>query len=157
MTIKTEHLSPTSLRLSCHFAASPERVFEAWTNPQQIAKWFHPEENVYCHEAQTDPQLGGKFRITLTTTNGPISAFGEYTVFDLPNQLQMTWQWTHEGPEVFISRLNLDMTPNGKGTDFVMTHDRFVDEEARDNHQHGWTGCLNFLITYFKNNQDQEN
>ena len=150
MTIKTEHLSPTSLRLSCHFKASPERVFEAWTNPAHIAKWFHPEDNVYCNEAEVDPQLGGKYRIVLTTPKGPVAAFGDYTIFDRPTQLQMNWQWDHEG-QSYISRLNLDMKPSGDGTDFTMTHDRFVDEEARDMHQQGWTGCLKTMIQYFDN------
>ena len=156
LKIKTEHLSPTSLRLSCHFNAGPDRVFEAWTNPAHIAKWFHPEENVFCHTAEVDPQHGGKYRIMMTTPGGPITAFGDYTIFDRPTHLQMNWQWDHE-EHAYTSRLDLEMTASGKGTDFVMTHDRFDDERSRDMHQQGWTGCINTLFTFFDNQPTNEN
>ncbi len=151
MKIKTENLSPTSVRLSCHFNASPDRVFEAWINPQQMTKWFHPDSTTYYHEADVDPRPGGKFRITLTTKSGPIAALGEYLVFDRPKQLQMSWQWDFEGAEGFVSRLNIDIAPENNGSNFVMTHDRFVDEEARNNHQQGWTGCIEAMDTFFNN------
>ena len=61
----------------------------------------------------------------------------------------MSWQWDFEGAEGFVSRLNIDIAPSDKGTDFVMTHDRFVDEEARDNHQNGWSGCIEKMATFF--------
>ena len=150
MKIKTENLSSTSVQLSCHFNASPDRVFEAWTNPKQMTKWFHPDSTTYCHEADVDARLGGKFRIILTTKSGPIAALGEYLIFDRPNQLQMSWQWDFEGAEGFVSRLNIDIKPADSGSDFTLTHDRFVDEEARDNHQKGWSGCIEALATFFE-------
>ncbi|MGH8799767.1 MAG: SRPBCC domain-containing protein [Casimicrobiaceae bacterium] len=37
------------------------------------------------------------------------------------------------------------MKPSGAGTELLLTHQRFADTEARDKHQHGWTGCLDRL------------
>ena len=37
------HATPqTTLRLTRAFAAPRERVFRAWTDPEELKRWFHP-------------------------------------------------------------------------------------------------------------------
>ena len=39
----------------------------------------------------------------------------------------------------------MQMKSAGDGTDMTLTHEHFVDEAARDRHQHGWIGTLERL------------
>src|SRR5258706_16477995 len=43
-------------------AASAARLYEAWTNPEQLLRWWGPR-GVRCFEAQIDLRVGGQYRI----------------------------------------------------------------------------------------------
>ena len=67
-----EHLSDTSDRevISTRiFDTTRERLFNAWTNPEQLAKWWGPSgfSNTF-HEF--DLQAGGYWRFTMHGPNG---------------------------------------------------------------------------------------
>ena len=51
-----------TLRLTRRFDASPERLFDAWTDQAQFAEWFGPQglTTVYC---DLDPHTGGAWRL----------------------------------------------------------------------------------------------
>ena len=42
--------------------ASPERLFEAWTTPDQFVQWWGPP-GVACPGAEMDLRVGGSYRI----------------------------------------------------------------------------------------------
>ena len=52
-----------TLRLTRRFDASPERLFDAWTDQDQFAEWFGPKgvTTVYC---DLDPRTGGAWDAT---------------------------------------------------------------------------------------------
>lgn len=50
-------------------AASRERVFEAWTNPEHIRRWWGPEGFTNTFE-QFDPRPGGAWRFVMHGPNG---------------------------------------------------------------------------------------
>ena len=49
--------------------APPERVFTAWTTPEQVKQWFGPG-TCQVLEAQVDPRVGGTYRIRFSVTSG---------------------------------------------------------------------------------------
>ena len=51
-----------TLRLTRRFDASPERLFDAWTDQEQFAEWFGPKgvTTVYC---DLDPRTGVAWRL----------------------------------------------------------------------------------------------
>jgi len=51
------------------FDASRELVFEAWTNPKHLARWFGPKTftNPVC---EVDARAGGKWRIVMRAPDG---------------------------------------------------------------------------------------
>jgi uncharacterized protein YndB with AHSA1/START domain len=62
-TPKTEEQTLT-LRLDRHFAASPEAVFRAWTDPQALAAWFGPE-GVQTRNVEIDLRPGGRYSLEM--------------------------------------------------------------------------------------------
>jgi uncharacterized protein YndB with AHSA1/START domain len=65
----------------------------------------------------------------------------------IPNEkLNFTWAWrTMPERESLVTIL---IKPDGDGSLLTLIHEQFFDEDARDRHQHGWTGCLDNLEAY---------
>ena len=60
------------------FKASIDRVFRAWTDPQQLMKWYAPE-GCTIRFKQLDIHTGGKFHSCIThPTHGDCWCIGEY-------------------------------------------------------------------------------
>jgi uncharacterized protein YndB with AHSA1/START domain len=135
-----------SLTLKRRLNAAPAKVYAAWTEPEQIAKWFGPEE-IETLRAQADARVGGGFRIVMRGVDGEEhDVSGVYREI-IPNQkLVFTWAW-RSTPER-ESLVTVLIKPDGGGSLLTLTHEQFFDETARDRHESGWIGCLNKLERY---------
>lgn len=53
------------------FDAPRERVFKAWTDPEQVAAWFGPEHMETPRERiHIDLRVGGRFELTMVPSGG---------------------------------------------------------------------------------------
>ena len=88
------------------YDASPETVWQAWTNPEMLKQWWGPN-NVTIPECEVDLKVGGKFYIVMEAGQGmgphkgtkwPILA--EFTVVEPNSKLSYTSQaWTEGDKE----------------------------------------------------------
>ncbi len=136
-----------SLTLKRHLNAAPEKVYDAWTDPEKITQWFGPGE-IVVRQAETDARVGGAFRILMQSPDGEdYDVSGIYREV-VPNEtLVFTWAW-RSTPER-ESLVTVSIKPDGDGSLLTLTHEQFFDETARDHHKQGWTGCLDKLENYF--------
>lgn len=128
----------TSLEISRSVAASPERVWRAFTDPAELAAWFWPAR--FGTTAEIDLRSGGAFRI-----DGPLAGMavsGQYVEVDPPRRLVFTWQWDGEQEQTLVT---LTFTASAGGTDLLVVHERFTDRASADNHAQGWADCLDRL------------
>lgn len=137
----------TSLRIERRIAASPETVFRAWTDAQEIMRWFGPHGSEPL-EAETDPKVGGHYRIVFRGPDGEEHGVGgSYREFVPNERVVFTWAW-RSTPER-ESLVTLGLSRDGDGTRLTLIHERLADEKARDNHRIGWESCLDvFVRTY---------
>lgn len=94
--------TPPVLRLVRELPASPEEVFDAWTDPLSIRVWMCPgrvEESV----AALDVRVGGRFRIVMREVGTEHVHTGEYVEVD-QRGLDM-WNGAYH---------LLDLTPKGR-------------------------------------------
>lgn len=135
-----------SLTIRRRLNASPEKVFRAWTDPQQIMRWWGPS-GVETIRAEVDLRVGGRFRKIARTPEGEEhEASGVYREVVPNEKLVFTWTW-RSTPER-ESLVTVALKPDGGGTVLTLTHEQFTDEAARDAHQNGWTGALDKLEQY---------
>ncbi len=136
-----------SLTLTRRFNAPPEKVYAAWADPQRLVQWFGPgavEEGSV--KADIDLRVGGRYRISFRANGNYNEVSGVYREV-VPNQkLVFSWAW-HSTPER-ESLVTISIRPDGSGSLLVFHHAQFVDENARDNHQRGWTEFLGKLESY---------
>ena len=122
--------------------ASPERLFAAWTEPAQLVQWWGPE-GVRCPHAEVDLRVGGRYRIANETPEGTVWISGYFERIEPPTELVYTW--TVEPSSRAPERVRVRFEPRDEGTEVIVVHERIADQAARDQHEHGWQGCLDGL------------
>jgi uncharacterized protein YndB with AHSA1/START domain len=72
------------------FDAPADLVFEAWTTPELVKRWWAGDRGVVT-DVQIDLQIGGRWRWVITANGGFEVAFsGEYLEIDRPLRLVRT-------------------------------------------------------------------
>ena len=138
----TGHRAETELDLTLHrvIDAPVEAVYAAWTDASILKRWFAPgDAAVAC--AVADAVVGGAFLIEMRGPDGGKSIVrGQYREVVPHRRLAHTWRW--EGSDL-ESLVTVEFEPMSAGkTRLTLTHSRFAQEKARDEHERGWNGCL---------------
>ena len=58
-----------SLTLKRRLKAQPEKVFRAWTEPENMMAWWGPDR-AETLSAEADARVGGRFRVVFRTSDG---------------------------------------------------------------------------------------
>lgn len=136
----------SSLVVQKTIPAPPERLFAAWTKPDELRRWWGPD-GVTCVDPQVDLRVGGRYRIGNRLPDGSILwIVGEFEVIDRPHRLTYTWRL--EGSDAGAERVTVRFEARGATTDVIVTHASIATEALRDQHKHGWVGCLDGLARY---------
>lgn len=127
-------------------AASPERLFAAWTTPDQLRKWWGPPGG-HCEDAEVDVRVGGAYRLDNRTADGElVTISGTFTEVSPPTAIAYTWQVDPGPPHREL--VTVSFTPCDGGTDVVIRHDRIADEAIWQEHARGWASCLDRLTRW---------
>jgi uncharacterized protein YndB with AHSA1/START domain len=126
-----------SAQLKAHLEASPERVWHALTDADALTAWYWPPS--VQPRAVSDARAGGAFGISTTTEGMGFS--GTYREFDPPRRMVQSWRWAGEDTD---SRVTIELTPAGGGTDLLIVHD-LLDEQTAEMYRQGWASCLDRL------------
>ncbi|EYF03108.1 SRPBCC family protein [Chondromyces apiculatus] len=111
-------------RVTHRFSASPERVFEAWLDPEKVKVWMGaPGSNAGATEVmgrvEVDARLGGSFTFVVRRDGEDIAHVGEYLEFDRPRRLVFTWAIPQYSPDK--DRVSVDIAPDGSGCEVTLT------------------------------------
>ncbi len=138
------------LRISRVFDASPETLFEAFTDPAILVRWWGPE-GVTIPECHIDLTVGGRWRTCMAGADCEFNCVGGiYKEIDPPGKLAFTWAWeTPEGrgEETLIT---LEFLAHPEGCEMRFTQEGFAERENRDRHNEGWTSSFLCLGRYLE-------
>ena len=136
-------MAELSLTIKKNVRAPIEKVFDAWLDPQILAKFMIPMEGMPEPQVENDPRVGGNFTIIMQVGELSLPHTGQYLTIDRPNSLVFSWVSDHsiEGSRVTLDFLNLDE----KTTEVTLTQVKFFDEPAMRDHEGGWTNILKTL------------
>ncbi len=149
--VSVEVISDYAVRLSCVIARPPARVYAAWTTAAELARWFVPEPGAVCTVYEFDVREGGKFRFAIDFPGNHCTAAGSFLRLDYATKMVLSWSWEEQSDGV-VSQVTLDFIPHGQGTNLVLTHERMLDRESREDHTRGWTACEISLADYLESN-----
>lgn len=134
------------------FAASCERVFDAWLDPAVLDGWMfgasvRDEEIIHL---RNDPRVGGRFSFLVRRGEQHIDHIGTYLEIDRPRRLVFTWAaqvvGSDEDADETPSRVSIELAPTDDGCTLTLTHS--MDPkwgDFADRTRAGWTTMLGAL------------
>jgi uncharacterized protein YndB with AHSA1/START domain len=131
---------PRILRVERTFKAPAQAVFEAWTSPELLRRWWPAGPDWETPVAEVDARVGGKLRLVMRNPSGEeFGGGGEYIEISPPHRVVFTWTWDgHEGHRgTQLVEVELDEQEDGTTT-LLLTNRGLEDEEARRLHREGW-------------------
>jgi uncharacterized protein YndB with AHSA1/START domain len=120
-----------------------EKVFDAWLDAKMLAKFILPMPGMPEPEVKNDPKQGGNFTIIMHVGENDIPHTGEYLEVSRPNKLVFSWVSPFSSDDSIVTIDFIKLADNV--TEVKLTHVRFIDEEARSDHEGGWTNILEAL------------
>ncbi|MCX6924933.1 MAG: SRPBCC domain-containing protein [Verrucomicrobia bacterium] len=135
-----------TLHVTRLIVAPRERVFAAWITPADLEKWFGPEECKVL-SARIHPRVEGEYQLRLKTENcGEVSLHGVFRELKRPGKLIYTWNMSgHPKLEFGESLVTVEFLDRNGATEVQITHEQLPNEEVKEDHNHGWNGCLDKL------------
>jgi len=134
-----------ALRLTRVFDAPRDVVFRAWTDPEQMRRWFCPQEH-WGVEVAVDARAGGAYRIAMRDTDAGRDHVvrGTFREVRPPERLVFTWQW-EATPGFPVTLVTVEFRDLGGKTEVTLIHEALPTAELRQKHEHGWGACLGRL------------
>jgi uncharacterized protein YndB with AHSA1/START domain len=124
-------------------AARPEDLFDAWLDAESLGSWLRPS-GIRETRAETDPRVGGKFRIVMVDDESSLVHAGTYREIDRPRRLVFTW--SSPATRLQDTIVTVTFEPSSDGSTIVEIHQvGLPDEEARASHHGGWSDILREL------------
>ncbi len=124
-----------------------QRIWEAWTDPDQLARWHHPVGVSTPRESiSVDLREGGSYAYTMVVdeTGETYPTAGIYLTVDPPHRLVFTWG-TPEDPKEDQPVISLSLASTGNGVELTL-HVRGIAGEPGDDHVYdGWSEALDSL------------
>jgi uncharacterized protein YndB with AHSA1/START domain len=132
-----------AITITRDFNATPDILFQAWTEPIQLMQWFGPA-GVTTIEAHIDLKVGGSYRLDMQEPDGKRhTPHGEYREIDPPKRLVLTWVLDDDsdcdgsGGDFTETVVTVEIQTVGSGTRLVLTQDFLPSDNSRAAHQMG--------------------
>lgn len=122
----------TEIVIARTFRAAPSVVFDAWTKPELVARWWAPKSlGVAMVSCEADVRVGGTYRYVIKPPEqDPVGFSGTYLEITPPTKLVYTHVFepmAHAGGSV----VTVLFSPEGAHTRMV-SYERYPSKEVRD-------------------------
>jgi uncharacterized protein YndB with AHSA1/START domain len=124
-----ERTSDRELVATRTFDGPARIVFEAWTKPELIMRWWAPKSfGITFLSCETDVRTGGSYRFVFghPASEQPMAFFGRYIEVTPPSRLV----WTNEEDE--SGAVTTATFEEKDGKTLVVVHDLYPSKEALD-------------------------
>jgi uncharacterized protein YndB with AHSA1/START domain len=134
---------PIVLEVSRRIDAPPEKVFDAWLDPEGIGRWLFATPDGKMERVEVEPRVGGRFRVNERRGDELAEHFGTYVEIDRPRRLAFDFATSiDETP----TRVTVTIEPDGDGSRITLVHEmdpRWADHADRI--RQGWSKILEGL------------
>ena len=128
---------PKPIRVTSRFRAAPERVFDAWLDPDLAGKWLFATASRPMRHVRIDARVAGSFYIA--EQRGRAGHTGEYVEI-VPRRRLVFVLRTEDHPDV-RTRVTVEIAPVKSGSELTLIHENVPPEHASETAGR-WTGIL---------------
>lgn len=131
-----------TLQLNHTFPVKKERVFHAWTKPEELKNWWGPDGFTTTID-EMNVEVNGAYRLNMHSPDGQTHVLtGQYLEVVPHDKLVFTWKWENGEQEFPATKVTIDFLEKDDATEIVVTHANLPSEEAAQQHNFGWTSSL---------------
>ena len=130
-----------SVEVTRRFAAPPERVFDAWLDPEGVGRWLFATAEGRMERVSVDPRVGGRFQIDERRGDELARHWGTYVEIDRPRRLVFDFATSFEDTPTGVT---VTIAADGDGSILTLRHER-VGSEWEDRTRQGWSMILAHL------------
>src|SRR5215210_1598051 len=142
MTAKAANLT---LDLTRVLPVPPEAVFAAFSESEELAKWWGPH-GFTIGSVNFHPRVGAPYRIKMQPPEGePFYVSGAFRVVDPPTHLVYSFVWEPPDPDDIETTVDLRFRTVDGSTEVAFTQGPFKTEERRSLHRDGWSETFDKL------------
>ena len=130
----------TSLRVSRVIKAPPERLYQAFLDPDALVKWM-PPNGFTARVHKMEPRVGGSFRMSFSTINRSWTQYfgGKYLELVPNKKIVNTDKFETEDPNMQNEMtVTITFTPVKGGTEVVVVQENIPKGPAADGAPEGW-------------------
>ena len=111
-----------TVRLSRRFAAPPEAVFRAWTDPVELAQWYGPDGwQAPADRIHVDAEAGGRWEVTMVrATDGFEFPIGD-EILEMTEPSRIVLRYTGDNGLGEPSLVRVELEADGDGTLLTLT------------------------------------
>ena len=124
-----------ALHLTRRFAALPQRLFDAWTDPNLAAGWLFTTPTSETHRVEMDLRVGGRWEIVDRRGGVDYRAIGEYLQIERPRRVAFTFGMP-QFSDAFTT-VAVEIAPDGAGASLTLTQDGLTADAVAALEQ-GW-------------------
>ena len=130
--------TPVEVRVTRRFSASPERVFDAWLDPEKAARFLYATAEGLMVQVEIDARVGGRYSIVERRDGQDVEHTGEYLEVDRPRRLVFTLQVPLYSEE--IDHVTVEIEPADGGCELTLVHQ--TSPQWAEQTVEGWKGIL---------------
>lgn len=144
--MKTEE--KVQVQVSHRFAASAERVFDAWLDPEKACQFLFATAQGKVVRTEIDARIGGGFVIVDRRAGEDVEHVGTYVEIDRPRRLVFSLRVPRYSEDT--STVRIEIVPLASGCELTLTHEMARRwDEFRGRTQEGWQRILDVLAELF--------
>ena len=136
-------MTDLSVNISKTINAPIEKVFDAWLDPLMLTQFILPAPGMVQPQVENDAREGGRFSIIMQVGDERIPHTGTYLTLERPHRLAFSWESPFSTNDSIVTLLFDAIDSNTTRVD--LNHIKFINEEARANHEGGWNNILDQL------------
>jgi uncharacterized protein YndB with AHSA1/START domain len=134
-------MSYSKIKIETTIAATPQKVWEAWTKPEHITKWNFATDTWRCPRATNDLRIGGKYVARMEAKDGSFGFDFEAIYDEIIDQKKITYTMA-DGRKATTLFENLD------GKTKVTTVFDAEKQNPEEMQKGGWQAILNNFKKY---------
>lgn len=142
-------IAKRTLVLTRTFHAPAALVFDAWSDPKHLVRWWGPNVFTLPH-CEQDFRVGGRYRFCMRGPDGSDHwVRGEYTLIDRPHRLVFTWLREDADGDIWCDTVvAITLEQRGAVTLLTLNQTTFATVPHCEEHSVGWNECLDRLVRY---------
>jgi uncharacterized protein YndB with AHSA1/START domain len=145
---------PDAIRVTRRFTASPQRVFEAWLDPEAAGRWLFATAVRPMTEVEIDARVGGAFRFAARDGGEVVEHTGRY--LEVVPHRRLVFTLAMSDRPAAVTRVTVEIAPRRTGCELTLVHER-VPRERVPHTEGRWTGMLYGLdATQATRSEDEE-